>query len=195
MDRADTTTLFERARGGSSDALDALYGRCAGKLLPFIRLKMGRSLRRDLESRDILQSVLLKSFERLKQFEGSGTRSLMAWLARIAENEIRDRADYAGRQRRDADRRVSLDDAAEVPAAVRSALSQVILHEEGERVAGAIESLPEAQRDIILLRQFEELTFPEIAARLGKREDACRMAFARAMTALTLALSEQAARG
>jgi DNA-directed RNA polymerase specialized sigma24 family protein len=42
---------------------------------------------------------------------------------------------------------------------------------------------------VILLRSFEELSFPQIAAILGKSEDACRMQFARAMTALTLALS------
>ena len=190
MDRSETATLIEQAKGGSADALDALYVRCAGKLLPLIRLRMGRSLRTELESRDILQAVLLKSFERIGQFEGSGTGSLMAWLARIAENEIRDRADYQGRQRRDAARRVPLEEADAVPVAVRSALTQAILSEEAERLENALESLADSHREIILLRQFEELTFPEIAARLGKSEDACRMMLARAMTALTLKLSE-----
>ena len=44
---------------------------------------------------------------------------------------------------------------------------------------------------MILLRKFEELSFAEIARRLGKSEDACRMLLARAMTALTLALSDE----
>ena len=35
----------------------------------------------------------------------------------------------------------------------------------------------------------EELSFREIGARLDKSEDACRMAFARAMTALTLRIA------
>lgn len=78
-----------------------------------------------------------------------------------------------------------------MPAAVRSALSQVILTEEAMRIERALESLPDHQREIILLRQFEELSFPEIASRLGKSEDACRMSFAHAMTALTLGLSKQ----
>src|SRR5438034_9698203 len=131
MDRQETAALIERARAGSGDALNALYTRCAGKLLPLIRLRMGRSLRTELESRDILQAVLLKSFQRMGQFDGSATGSLMAWMARIAENEIRDRADYHGRQRRDAARRVPLDavDERELPAPVRSALTQAILHE------------------------------------------------------------------
>jgi RNA polymerase sigma-70 factor (ECF subfamily) len=190
MDRQETAALVERARDGSGSALDALFARCAGKLLPLIRLRMGRSLRSEVESRDILQAVLLKSFERIGQFHGHAAGSLMAWLARIAENEIRDRADYHGRQRRDAARRVPLDEATSLPQPVRSALSQVILTQEAERLERALESLTETQREAILLRQFEELTFPEMAARLGKSEDACRMTFARAMTALTLKLSE-----
>jgi RNA polymerase sigma-70 factor (ECF subfamily) len=187
----ETRLLFERARQGGPGALDAFYSRCARKLLPLIRLRMGRSLRTELESRDILQAVLLKSFERLAQVQNPA--AVMAWLARMAENEIRDRADYASRQRRDAARRVPLDDqAAAVPAPVRQALSQVIATEETERLERALETLPEAQREIIVWRKLEELSFAEIAAKLGKSEDACRMAFARAMAALTVRLSEDA---
>jgi len=65
MDRQETVALIERARAGSSAALDELYTRCAGKLLPLIRLRMGPSLRAELESRDVLQAVLLKSFQRI----------------------------------------------------------------------------------------------------------------------------------
>ena len=180
--------LLDRARAGSSRAMESLYTRCAGKLLPLIRLRMGRSLRSELESQDILQAVLLKSFQRVAQFEGRAG-SLMAWMARIAENEIRDRADYQGRQRRDVARRAALDEAEELPQPVRSALSQVIVTEETDQLERALEALPAGQCEIILLRQFEELTFPEISARLGKSQDACRMMFARAMTALTLKLS------
>src|SRR5260370_36608006 len=190
MDRQETAALIERARAGSSGALDALYARCAGKLLPLIRLRMGSSLRSELESRDILQAVLLKSFQRIGQFEGRASGSLMAWMARIAENEIRDRADYQGRQRRDVARRAPLEEAAVLPQPVRSALSQIVLTAGATALEPRLETLADAQREVILLRQFEELTFPEIAARLGKSEDACRMMFARAMTALTLKLSE-----
>ena len=51
MDVQETTRLFERAREGGPDALDALYARVATKLLPLIRLRMGRALRAELESR------------------------------------------------------------------------------------------------------------------------------------------------
>jgi RNA polymerase sigma-70 factor, ECF subfamily len=187
MPEGQTRELLERARGGSDDALEAFYGRAARKLLPLIRLRLGRSLRSELESRDILQSVLLKSVTRLDQLQEPG--AVMSWLARMAENEIRDRADYAGRERRDAARRVPLDGNADaVPAPVRQALSQIILTERVEELERALEALSDVQRELIVLRKFEELTFAEIGARLGKSEDACRVAFARAMAALTIRL-------
>src|SRR6478672_3718177 len=108
MGHEETIRLFERAQQGSSEALDALYRRCAGKLLPLIRLKMGRALRAEIESRDILQAVLLKSLTRLTQVRDPA--AVMGWLSRMAENEIRDRVDYAHRQRRDAVRRVPVDE-------------------------------------------------------------------------------------
>jgi RNA polymerase sigma-70 factor (ECF subfamily) len=186
---SETADLFERARAGGSGDLDAFYERTARKLLPWIRLRMGRTLRAELESRDILQAVLIKSLDRLDQVRDPG--SVMAWLARIAENEIRDRVDYHARQRRDAAQRVPIDDHVEaLPSPVRQALSLAIDTEETERLERALESLADAQREIIVLRMLEERSFGEIAARLGKSEDACRMAFARAMTALTLRAAE-----
>jgi RNA polymerase sigma-70 factor (ECF subfamily) len=185
---SETTDLFQRARTGSERDLEAFYERSARKLLPWIRLRMGRALRAEMESRDILQAVLIKSLDRLEQVQDPS--AAMAWLARIAENEIRDRIDYHGRQRRDAARRVPLDSQADlVPAPVRQALSQAIVTEETERLERALEALPDAHREIIVLRMFEELTFRDIGARLGKSEDACRMAFARAMAALTLQMA------
>ena len=192
MEAPATVDLLRQAKAGSPDALNRLYERCAGRLLSYIRLRMGQPLRARLESRDILQATFLKSLTHLDQLEGSETGSLMAWLARIAENEIRDRADFEGRQRRDAAREVPIDDDAAFRASAHSALSEGILDEEALQLERALEALSPAHREIILLRKFEELSFAEIGGRLGKSEDACRMLLARAMTALTLKLSETA---
>jgi len=182
--------LLQRARGGSAEALNELYDRCAARLLGYIRLRLGRDLRARLESRDILQAAMLKSVEHLREFKGGGTRSFLAWLARIAEHEIRDCADHQHRQKRDAAREAPLDDQAPVPAITRSALSRVILDEEARRLEEALESLPPEHRDVILMRKFEELSFAEIGRRMGRSDDACRMLLVRAMTALTMKLSE-----
>lgn len=191
MDRRESTALLRDAKAGSREALNSLFEQCAGKLLAVIRLRMGRSLRAHLESQDILQASLLKAFARIDQFERSDTGSLMAWLARIAENEIRDQAEYHHRKRRDAARLVPLENGLGGPAAqIHSLVSGVILSESMERLERALESLDERYREIIMLRKFEELGFQEIGQRLGKSPDACRMLLARALTALTLSLNE-----
>ena len=191
VDRDETSDLLRRARAGSEDAVDALWTRAAGKLLPFIRLRMGPSLRARLESRDILQASLLKAHGRLDRLRADEARGFLAWLARIAENEIRDRAEHEGRQRRDAGRTVAVEEAGELPSPVRSALSLAIWNDRAERVERALEALPEASRELIVLRKIEELSFPEIGGRLDKSADACRVGFARAMAALTRHLAEE----
>jgi RNA polymerase sigma-70 factor (ECF subfamily) len=190
MDRASSTALVRRAIAGSDEALDALYARYGPRLLAFIRMKMGRSLRARLESRDILQAAFLKSFEGLGGFEGTTGRSLLGWLMRIAEREIADRADFHGRRRRDPKVEAGVaDHEHDLAARSRSALSRLILDEEAERLEAALDGISAPHRQVILLRMFEELSFPEIAKALGRSEDASRMLYARAMTALTLALS------
>lgn len=187
----ETAVLLREARAGSAEAVGRLYERTAPRLLAFIRLRLGRTLRARLESRDILQATLLRSFERLGQLEADDPAALMAWLMRIAENEIRDRADYFQRQRRDPAREVPLDEAREAAvAAARSVTSRLVLDEETVRLERAIEALDDAHREVILLRKFEELSFKEIAMRLGCSEDACRMRLARAMAALTIKMTE-----
>jgi RNA polymerase sigma-70 factor, ECF subfamily len=189
MEEPITITLRE-ARAGSKEALDALFERVAGRLLALIRLRLGRGLRARLESRDILQASLLRAFRHMDQLQGGDSAALMAWLARIAENEIRDQADFHGRQRRDAARDVPLEDPAlgGLAERIRSQASRLILDEEAERLELALETLDEPYREVILLRKYEELSFEEIAQRMGRSPDACRMLLARALTALTLAL-------
>ena len=171
------------------DSLDGVYARVGPRLLAFIRLKMGRSLRARLESRDILQATFVKSLQHLDQFEGGESRAFTGWLMRIAENEIRDRADFHGRQQRDVKQEDDVADHQDLLAKTRSAPSRLILDEQAQRVEAALDTLSDAHRQVILLRMFQELSFPAIAKILGKSEDASRMLYARAMTALTLALS------
>jgi RNA polymerase sigma-70 factor (ECF subfamily) len=189
MTREESTVLLREARLGSREALAELYSRYGTRLLAFIRMRMGRSLRAQLESRDILQNTLLKSFQRIEQFEGDKGATLMGWLMRIAENEIRDQADYHHRQRRDVDAAVPIDAGGiDIAAPAASAISAAVAHEEAERLGAALEALDPDHREVIVLRKLEELSFRDVAARMGRSEDACRMLLARAMVALTLQL-------
>jgi RNA polymerase sigma-70 factor, ECF subfamily len=189
MDRGSSTKLLRQARAGSDTALNDLFERMGPRVLAFIRARMGPGLRSRLESRDILQATFMKSFEHMDDFEGSDSYSLAGWMMRIAEHEIRDRADFHSRQQRDARKEDAVDDRFDLMARSRSALSRLILDEEAQRVEAALDTLSDSHREVILLRLFREMSFPEIAKVMGKSEDASRMLYARAMTALTLALS------
>ncbi len=188
MDRTITTDHLKRARQGSNQALDELFGRCSGRLLALIRLRMGPSLRSRLESRDVLQNTWIKALRAIETFDGDSRESLMAWLGRIAANEINDLAEFHGRQRRDARKEVPEDAApGELVAQVRTATARVALGEQARALEAALEQLSEPQREVIVLRRLEELSFAEVGERMGRSADASRMLYARAMTALTLA--------
>jgi RNA polymerase sigma-70 factor (ECF subfamily) len=184
-----TDELVHDAIAGRPEAVEALYGRVTPRVLAYVRMRMGQSLRARMDSRDILQATLLKSFERLPEFRGANASSLMAWLARIAEREILDRADFHQRARRSPQRETPLSGQDVLAARVTSVLSRMIRDERTERLEAAMEGLSDAHREIILLRKFQDLPFREIAARLDKSEDACRMLLARALAALTIRLA------
>jgi RNA polymerase sigma-70 factor (ECF subfamily) len=191
MNHEESSRLLRRAKGGSGEALNALFEECGEPVLAYIRLRLGARLRGQLESGDILQSTLFKAFENIEQFEGSSTKSLLGWLVSIARNQIRDEVAYHQAQRRDAARTVPISGELEkIAAEIRSEVSRIHGKEKTRRLERALESLKVEHFEVILLRKYEELTFPEIGERLGKSADACRMLYARAMTALTRKIQE-----
>jgi DNA-directed RNA polymerase specialized sigma24 family protein len=95
----------------------------------------------------------------LDQFEGGGSRTLMGWLAAIARNEIRDRAQYLGRQRRDAGARVSWHSSMPLAAeTLASEVSRVQLEADLRRLEKGLAGLSEDHREVIVLRRLEELS-------------------------------------
>ncbi len=187
MDSTNTTTLLHAAQAGSREALEELFKRCGPRLLALIRLRLGPDLRARLESRDVLAECLLTAFQKIDQLRQTDGASLFAWLASIAENEIKDLADHHHRQRRDVRREDFLEDEHLIPE-IRSLTSRVIVDEQLQRLERALETLENEHREVILLRKMYELSYPEIGERMGHSPDACRMLLARAMTELTLAM-------
>ena len=186
MDHEESAVTLQRARDGSSEALNIIFNECGERLLGLIRLRLGPELRRHIESRDILQETLLRAFENFDDFRGSSQKTLMAWLAAIAANQIRNQVEYFHRQRRDVKQTVPLDESLHLAAMeVRSQISRLNMNQEALKLESALDSMDELHRDVILLRNFEELTFAEIGERIGKGADASRMLYARSMVALT----------
>lgn len=185
----ETSQLIRAARQGSQEALNTVLECYAVRLHALVRLRLGRRLRRRLESRDIVQATLLKAFLGIDRFDGGG--SFMGWLAAIAVHEIRDQARYFGRGKRDAALDTSVDGKADFLAAeLRSHTSQLQLDEDSRLLEQILDELAPDQREVIILRSFEELSFPQIATRMGRRPDACRKLFGRAMFSLTTRMKD-----
>lgn len=187
----ETEDLLRRAREGSREALGLLFGGCGERLLALIRLRLGPALRQRVESRDVLQATFLKALLHVEGFRGEKRESLMAWLARIAQNEIRDQAAFHGQKRREVAQTLAVGGAQELDrlaATLRSETSRIALDERSARLVEALEELTAEHREVILLRELEELPFAEVAERMRRSPDACRMLLARAMAALTIAL-------
>jgi len=192
MDRGETTQLLIKARDGDAQALDDLCARVGSRLLAIVRLRLGQSLAARVDAEDVAQETLLKAFRHIRDFERDTSRSLFAWLAIIAGRVIADLAAFHHQPKRDFAKTVdALSD--RLSAGLRSGLSRLIADESLAELERGLAALSEAQRQVILLRFLEERSFREIGALTDRSEDAARMAFNRAMTRLTLALSPKAA--
>lgn len=184
---ADSSILLRQARAGSNEALGDLFVLCGEKLLALIRIRLGPSLRREVDSQDILQQTFLKAFQKIDHFAGSDRDTLMGWLAAIAWNEIRDQADHYRRLKRDARLRAtwySSFDPAE--RQLHTEVSRIALRDKARLLVEAIERLTEDHREVLILRRFEDLSFKEVGDRLDRTPEAARKLFARAMSSLTL---------
>lgn len=193
--REHSSHLLRRARAGSTTAADEVLQEVGGKLLALIRLRLGPDLRARLESRDILQMTMLRAFEHFDQFEGSGHETLMGWLAAIARRELMHEAEFQHRLKRDREREMAYEEGNEVPLDpigrhVRSEVSRIHFERKAQLVERALEQLAVDHREVVLLRRYEELSFPEIAERMERSPEACRKLFNRAMTTLTMKVYE-----
>lgn len=112
------------------------------------------------DANDVLQNCLLKAYRHLDRFQGQS--ALYTWLYRIATNET---LTFLKRQQRRSARTVSDGDAA------AGAQLQAEAAVDGEAVqrqlAEALDKLPSRQRQVFVLRYYDELSYQEMADILG----------------------------
>jgi RNA polymerase sigma-70 factor (ECF subfamily) len=152
--------LVDAFQAGDLSAFDHLVERWERK----IRGAIYRILGSDEDARDLCQEVFLKAFRNLKGFKREARFS--SWLYQIALNLCRDRM-----RRRKGRKMLSLDDPnadqGELPERTApSALEQVEALDMARVVSAAVFSLPEDQREVIVLKEYQGLTFLEIAETL-----------------------------
>lgn len=187
-DAADESTsdLLGRARAGDARALEQLFGRYLG---PLERWASGRlpSWARDMvDTGDIVQETVIRFIRQIERFEPQHEGALQAYLRKALRNRIREEL-----------RRTSRKPPAEPmgeppPDEAASPLEEAIAGQAFERYEAALETLREEERDIIIARIEIGLSYPEIAAHLGKPSaDAARMAVSRALVRLAEAMGHE----
>ena len=146
------------------------------------------------EARDLSQEAFLKAYRALGTFKKEARFS--SWLYQIAINATRDR--LRRRRRNAAD--LSLDElGAEAERALRdgrpSALALMESHDLSRAVAAAMAALPEEQREVVILKEYEGLTFPEIAVALDVPLSTVKTRLYRGLTQLRARLERQGIHG
>lgn len=174
--------LLAAAQAGDPVALDQVLERHQKQVFRFgLRLCGSED-----EAREVLQETLLAAFRHLHDFRGSA--ALSTWLYQIARS-------FCLKRRRRAvgepDSLLSLDapEAAAVPTDEAPADERAQAREMGVLLETAILALPEAQREVILLRDVQGLPAEEAAATLGIELGALKSRLHRARSAVRQRLS------
>jgi RNA polymerase sigma-70 factor (ECF subfamily) len=119
-----------------------------------------RLTRNPIEAEDLVQETYLKAFRSAEHFQ-SGT-NLRAWLYTILHNTYRNRRRDAGRDpvTPDSD---AVDRAAELPGRAETPEQLLLRQTLDADLRAAFDSLPEAFREAVWLRDVEEFSYAEIA--------------------------------
>jgi RNA polymerase sigma-70 factor (ECF subfamily) len=141
------------------------------------RLHLDRRLQGKLDPSDVVQQTFLQAYRALDQFRGHGDAELAAWLRQILARNLAHAARDLSRDKRDVARERSLEAALNASSA-RLAVWLVADHsspsqradrnEQLLRLADALAELPEAQREAVLLHDWQGWSVTEIGTHLGR---------------------------
>jgi RNA polymerase sigma-70 factor, ECF subfamily len=194
MTRRDPEHLLRLARAGDGTARGQLLELYRNYLALLARYQIGRRLRGKADASDLIQETFLEAYRDFAQFRGNTEAELVAWLRRILASNLANLVGrYCGTQRRDV--RLERDLAAELDQSSRaldrglaapqnSPSHQAACREQAVLLADALERLPEDYRQVLVLRHLEELTFPEVAERMGRSVHSVKHLWARALARL-----------
>ena len=190
-----TQHLIVLAKDGDESALEQLCRVYSERVRWIVRLRMGGELRSKLESMDLAQDVFISALRNLGNFTYKNEGDFLRWLAKIAENRLRDNLDRLHANKRDIRKEVRLksyepttgDSFVAALGPIDTTTPSVIMskREDLAKLARAIDALTSEYKEVIVLTKIEGLSYKEIAESLGKSSDAVRMLVSRAMAALS----------
>lgn len=193
MDVEEIRALAQKwHKTGDREALDALVRTQIGWLHNYVRKRIGSHLRVHDDSLDFVQGALVDLVAQDATIEIRDDGSLRALLARIVDQNIRDRHRWLHREKRRPDLEAGdASDSRVVGDALHDEATPSLVankREEHEKLHRALDTLGDEDREVIWLHEWEGLTHVEIAARLGISHDAARVRFQRALPKLAKAL-------
>ena len=153
--------LLEQARRGENAARTELVMRHGRRLFALAAGLLGGD---DADVNDVVQETFLAAFDGgLKSFKGDA--SLSTWLGGVLVNRVRKLRRY--RRSRPAGQLDAEDQLAPNDRASRGPATQV---ERRVDVAAMLESLPPRYREVIVLREWQQMSYAEMASALGVPE-------------------------
>ncbi|MGY6276496.1 RNA polymerase sigma factor RpoE [Methylomonas sp. MgM2] len=152
--------LVMRVQLGDKSAFDLLVIKYQHKIVHLVN----RYVKDPSEAQDVAQDTFIKAYKALGDFRGDS--AFYTWLYRIAINTAKNY--LLSRSRRHSDREVDMQDAEQVENApqlkdIETPEHQLMNDQIIHVIKSAIERLPEEMRIAITLREFEGMSYEEIA--------------------------------
>jgi RNA polymerase sigma-70 factor, ECF subfamily len=151
----------------------------------FVERVLFRYFSREEDIEDLSQEVFFKVYRGLKQFEGRS--SLKTWLFRIAINTAKN--ELRKRSRRPTVIESPLQEMEEILSSGNKTEIQAALHK-NERLQYAFAQLKDHEKEILLLKHAEKMTYEEISSRLNLSLSASKMRAQRARLAMKIKYQE-----
>jgi RNA polymerase sigma-70 factor (ECF subfamily) len=192
----DEADLLLRAKAGDQQALAELFARHRDRLRNLVRLRLDRRMAGRVDPSDVLQEAYLDVARRFPEYAASPTTPFYLWLRALTGQRLIDlHRRHLGAQMRAAGQEVSLHRGA-LPAASSVSLAQQLLGgltsptqaavraEMQVRLQEAINGMGPIDREVVVLRHFEELSNAECAEVLGIETSAASKRYLRAIRRL-----------
>ena len=195
-DSPETVELLNRARAGERDSLDDLFSRHRARLERMVSVRMAEALRGRIDASDVIQETYVEAWKRLPEYLSDPGVPFFLWLRFLAgQNLAALHRHHIGTQARDPRREVRLFGGA-MPEASTVALAAHLLGRVSTpsvkvarielqlKLQDALNLLAPAEREILALRHFEQLTNAEVAREVDITEAAASKRFIRALDRL-----------
>jgi RNA polymerase sigma-70 factor (ECF subfamily) len=181
--------LLVRARGGDAGARAELFARYRGRLRQLVRLRLDRRLSGRLDPSDVVQEAYLDFDRRFAEYAAHPEQPFFLWLRFVTVQRLIDlHRHHLGTQRRDAAREMpeaSVESLADELLGKLTSPTQAAMRSEMQaRLQEALNALDPLDREVLVLRHFEELSNAEAAAVLGIQPAAASKRYVRALARL-----------